>query len=108
MTQVTISYLSQSQRQLVELMQNIHFGHISHITVHNGEPELTSETIIEREVKLGGQTPQDPATISGDFILKKEVLTLFAHIARMNNGVIRRLEIKHGLPFLMRIWERAA
>jgi hypothetical protein len=40
--------------------------------------------------------------------LKQEVLSLFEHLTRMGDGTIRHLEIKHGLPFLIRIEERAA
>lgn len=42
--------------------------------------------------------------MDGDF----EVLSLFEHLTRMGDGTIRHLEIKHGLPFLIRIEERAA
>jgi hypothetical protein len=107
MKQVTISSLTPQRCQLVEMIQDIHFGHITHITVRNGEPEFTSETIIERDIKLNKQiTPPEDTT--EDYILKKEFHILLKQITKLGNGTIRKLEIMHGLPFLMRIWERAA
>ena len=35
-------------------------------------------------------------------------MTLLEHLAQMGSGKVCLLEIKHGLPFLMRIEERAA
>lgn len=108
MNQISITSLSLQRRQLVELMQDINFGRITNISVCNGEPELSSETIIEREIKLAGQNGQRPECDCDGFILKKEVVALLEHLSRMGNGTIRQLEVKHGLPFLMRVWKRAA
>lgn len=107
MKQVTISSLTPQRCQLVELIKDINFGHIAHITVHNGEPELTSETIIERDIKLN-KIDHCPQETQEDYILKKEFHILLKQISKLGNGTIHKLEIMHGLPFLMRIWERAA
>ena len=49
-------------------------------------------------------------TISGvpDFLLKQQVVELFAFFDELQNGVIDVLEIKHGLPFRMVVREVAA
>ncbi len=49
-----------------------------------------------------------PERDQDDFILKQEVVALLEHLAQMGSGKVCLLEIKHGLPFLMRIEERAA
>ena len=108
MAQINKAHLTPPKRRLIELMQDINFGRISNIPVRDGEPELTPDTVIEREIKLGGQSGPQPERDQDDFILKQEVVTLLEHLAQMGSGKVCLLEIKHGLPFLMRIEERAA
>jgi hypothetical protein len=108
MNQIKKTELNELQQKLIELMQQINFGRISNIPVVGGNPELTADTIIEREIKLGGQNGNRPELAKDDFTLKQEVLALIEHLTGMGDGVIRHLEIKHGLPFLIRIEERAA
>jgi hypothetical protein len=100
--------LTPRQRYLIELMQTIHFGCIRHLTVRDGEPEVTPDTVIEREIKLGGQNGPRPERDQDDFALKHEVVALLEQLAHLDTGSVCLLEIKHGLPFLMRIAERAA
>jgi len=107
MTQFIKSDLTPPKQRLIELMQDINFGRITHLPVHGGEPELTPETVIEREIKLGGNNGQRTEIDCDDFALKQEVVAFFEQLTRMGNGTIRELSIKHGLPFLMRIEERA-
>ena len=108
MTQVNKAKLTLKRQRLVELMQDINFGCIANITVRDGEPELTPETVIEREIKFLGQNGPRPERDCNDFSLKQEVIALLEKLTIMGNGTIRQLEIKHGLPFLMRMEERAA
>ncbi|VBB48467.1 conserved hypothetical protein [uncultured Desulfatiglans sp.] len=108
MNQTSKAHLTPPKRRLIELMQDINFGRITNIPVRDGEPELTPETVIEREIKLGGQSGPRPERDQDDFILKQEVVALLEHLAQMGSGKVCLLEIKHGLPFLMRIEERAA
>ncbi len=108
MNQIKKTSLNGQQQKLIELMQQINFGRISNIPVVGGNPEFSADTIIEREIKLGGQNGIRPELEKDDFTLKQEVLSLFEHLTRMGDGTIRHLEIKHGLPFLIRIEERAA
>ena len=56
MAQVNKAHLTPPKRRLIELMQDINFGRITNIPVRDGEPELTPDTVIEREIKLGGQS----------------------------------------------------
>jgi len=75
---------------------------ITNIPVHDGEPELTPDTVIEREIKLGGQIGPRPERDQDDFTLKQEVVTLLEKLSQMGSGKVCLIEIKHGLPFLMR------
>jgi hypothetical protein len=106
-TQINKSNLTPQKQQLIELMQDINFGRIIHLPVCDGEPEFTRETILEREIKLGGKNGSRTEICHDDFALKQEVVALFEQLARMGTGTVRELSIKHGLPFLMRIEQRA-
>lgn len=108
MTPRSKSKLSIKQRQLIELMQYINFGRINNLTVKDGEPELTHETIVERDIKLGGSANgARPESGHDDFLLKEAVVALLKELAELGTGTVKQLEIKHGLPFLIRIEERA-
>jgi hypothetical protein len=107
MIQQTKSSLSPQRQRLVELMQKINFGRITNLMVQRGEPQITSTTFIEREVKFGGQNGPRPEYQAADFTLKQELVDLFDQMSTIGNFTIRQLEVKHGLPFLMRLDERA-
>ena len=96
------SDLTPKQRQLVELMQDINFGRISDLPIKDGEPLFVADTLIEREIKFGGQNGPRPELAQDDFVLKQEVIVLLDHFAQITDGCVACLEIKHGLPFLMR------
>ena len=100
--------LSPERRRLVEKMQRLSFGHIEGLHVRNGEPVFDPPPRVVREVKFGGQNGPRPEATKGDFALKNEVVDLFAHLEEVGNGVITRLDIKHGLPFGMAIEEAVA
>lgn len=96
------SHLTPSQRRLVELMQDINFGRISDLPIKDGEPMLIADTVVEREIKFSGQNGPRPELEQDDFDLKQEVMVMLDHFAQISDGCVASLEIKHGLPFLMR------
>ena len=100
--------LSPARRRLLERMQALNFGRIHNLAIRNGEPLFIPSTRVERDVKLG--CPQGPRSELGieDFTLKQEVVALFSSMEELGDGTIEHLEIKHGLPFLMRIVEGVA
>jgi hypothetical protein len=64
--------------------------------------------IVEREFKLAGlNTPRTEIDL-GSFVLKQEVVALIDLLSPKNSVVVTHLEIKHGLPFLIRIQEQMA
>ena len=108
MAQVNKAHLTPPKRRLIELMQDINFGRITNIPVRDGEPELTPDTVIEREIKLGGQSGPRPERDQDDFILKQEVVALLDPLARGGGGELCLHATKHGLRFLRGIEERPA
>lgn len=100
------SSLSPARRQLLLRLQTINFGCIEGLRLQHGEPVLESATVV-REIKFGGDNTACPQSSLTDFQLKAQIIELFSHFDRINNGVVRLLEIKHGLPFKMNV-EHAA
>jgi hypothetical protein len=97
--------LSACRTTFLELMQCINFGRIEGLAVHDGEPILDPLPVIVREHKFGGENGPRSELAADDFLLKQQVIELFAFIDELQNGVIDVLEIKHGLPFRMIVTE---
>lgn len=107
MLQPTKNSLSPQRQRLVELMQDINFGQVRNIPVRSGEPHLTPSTIVQREIKFTGQNGPRPERDNADFVLKQEVVLLLDALSNLGDGIIKTLEVKYGLPFLMCIEEPA-
>ena len=99
------SDLSREGQTLVEQMQRINFGRIEHLPVRDGQPVWADQSRVIRKVKLGGENAPRAESGYDDFELKRQVVDLFDQLERIGDGLIRSLEIKHGLPFAMDIEE---
>jgi len=97
--------LSPRRRAIIELMQRINFGRVESLVVRDGEPVFDPPPRVIRAVKMGGDNGGRPEMRLTNFELKQEVLELFGHIERLGDGVVRCIEVKHGLPFHMEIEE---
>ena len=104
----TKSSLSPPPVRLIELMQWINYGRIEGLSVRGGQPVFDPPPRIVREIKFGGENGSRPEVAKADFALKAEVLELFAQMEALGDGVIRSIEVKHGLPFKMTVEEDAA
>ena len=93
--------LSEPRRQLLELMQTINFGQIVNLPVRNGQPVINEQTGVFRVIKFGGDNRVRPEIARADFVLKDPVCELMAQLETLGNGVLRLIEIQHGLPFRM-------
>ena len=94
--------------RLVELMQGINFGRIEGLAVRAGTPVLDPPPRMVREVKFCSENGPRPEAAKQDFALKTQVRDLFAHLGAMGDGIVRCIEIKHGLPFRMTVEEVSA
>jgi len=102
------SHLSPARQGLLELMQDANFGRIENLAVIDGEPILEPRPVVVREHKFGGENGPRPERGAADFLLKQQMVELFAFIDDLRDGVIDVLEVKHGLPFRMMVTEAAA
>ncbi len=101
------SSLSPARRQLLLRLQTINFGRIENLRLQDGEPVLETATTV-REIKFGGDNAPRPEADLTDFQLKAQIIDLFRHFDRIRDGVVRLLEVKHGLPFKMTVEEVTA
>jgi len=93
--------LSDNQWRLIELMQRLNFGVIEELRVQRGDPVFIPCPRVTRVVKIGADNGPRRETGLSDFDLKREVAELLQLMTNMENGAIARLEVRHGLPFLM-------
>lgn len=102
---VSTSSLSPERRQFIRQMQQINFGRIEAVVICDGEPVSSPRSRLVREHKFGGENGPRRELSIADFLLKQQVVELFAFFDELQNGVIDVLEIKHGLPFRMIVTE---
>ncbi len=101
-------HLSSARVRLLELMQTANFGRIEGLKFIAGEPVLDPCPVLVREHKFGGENGPRAELATDDFLLKQQVVELFAFFDQLRNGEIEVLEIRHGLPFRMIVREVAA
>jgi hypothetical protein len=89
-------------------MQELNFGQVRGLVVHDGEPVFDPPPRVVREVKFGGDNGPRPETAKGDFTLKAQVRELLAQLEALGDGLVECIEVKHGLPFKMTVEEDAA
>lgn len=102
------SWLAQPRREFLREMQRINHGRMEGLTVRAGMPAQDPQPRIVHERKFGGENGPRPEIGIDDFLLKQQVVELFAFFDELQNGVIDVLEIKHGLPFRATLTEAPA
>jgi hypothetical protein len=93
--------LRPGQRSLLELMQEHQFGRIENMPVRVGEPILNSDLRVVRIARLGSESDGTKFVVNKESELKKQVRDLFEELERLHDGMVIRLEFRHGLPFLL-------
>jgi hypothetical protein len=91
--------LTPAKRWLVHRMHQTIHGTMHNLIVHDGEPVIDPPPKIKQAVKLGGKRSK-PKAVPPDFVLKEQHVELFDLMEDKQNGVIEKLIIQDGLPFL--------
>ena len=104
----TKASLPPARRRLLEMFQQINYGRMESLEIRNGEPVVDPRPALVREHKFGGENGPRAELATDDFLLKQQVVELFAFFDQRRDGVIEVLEVKHGLPFRMIVREVAA
>lgn len=96
----TTKELTAPQQRLLRIMHECQFGRVENLKVRSGQPDFDGGTKVVRVTRLG--TERDPSRRpAGEFELKEAIRNLFAQLALLQNGVVERLEFRHGLPCLL-------
>ncbi|HEY7424644.1 MAG TPA: hypothetical protein VH682_10480 [Gemmataceae bacterium] len=108
MANIAKASLPPAGQRFVELMQRLHFGQILDLRIRAGQPVLNPLPRRVRDRKLGSDPAPRLASPREDFLLKEQVLDLFAYFDQIGDGVIDLIEVKHGLPFRLQHTEPPA
>lgn len=90
--------LSESERQLVELLQNLDFGRVEELHVLDGKPTFDPPPRAIATLKMKAETRRRDEAAVRDFSLKQSVVLLLLLIRQIGDGKILAIEVRHGLP----------
>lgn len=99
--------LSPPCEKLRNLMQELNFGWIENLFIRNGEPVLNPPPVLVYDIKLGSEHGNGSGCTDKSARLKPQEQELIARFRRIDNGTVECIEVKHGLPFRLRIRDRA-
>jgi hypothetical protein len=94
--------LSPARRRLVSLIRDVHFGRIEELQVRQGQPLFSPPPRVIRTVKVAGSKATKPSQ-RDDAELKRESLDVLRELEALGDGVVRRIEVAHGVPLFMEI-----
>jgi hypothetical protein len=101
--QVSTHDLSQCERRFCLAMNELWYGRLEFVRIESGALVLDPWPTVVKGVKFASREPVTACTPPRDFELKAELIEFFAYVRSVDAGEIRRLEVKHGLPFSMEI-----
>ena len=91
-----------SERSLLEIIRILGFGQIEFLRISCGEPVLDPKPTVVHALKFG--VPRESsAPTAADYELKREAVDLIEYTREVDEGEIRSLVVRHGLPFSMEI-----
>ncbi len=96
--EVRVSQLLPGQRRLVHLMAEVGFGEIKRLHVCAGQPSFEPAPSVTRELRFNDRTVSPLRSPGKDFVLCRQVHELLRTLERLGDGMVDRLEIRHGLP----------
>jgi hypothetical protein len=97
----TTKDITAAEVRLLHIMRECQFGRIENMPVSAGQPVFNSDVKVVRAARLGGDGPVTKLVAGDQFELKRPVRDLFDALARLGNGMVVRLEFRHGLPSLL-------
>ena len=107
MVNLSTNELCPSELSFVQAMQKLGFGQFEDVLIVAGELVLDPWPRTVQSVKFGS-AEQAETDQPSEFDLKRQVAEFIVRIRAIENGEIRTLEIRHGLPFAMQMctgWE---
>jgi hypothetical protein len=96
--EMTKGSLSLGQRRTLAIMQELGFGRIEGLSIHDGQPSYDPAPRIVQEIKLGSEPEYRPDHNDADLTLKREFESLFNQLSRLRDGIVD-IEVRHSAPF---------
>jgi hypothetical protein len=90
--------LSAPRQALVRLFQSISFGYLEGLEIRAGEPVFNPAPTVFVEVKLDAGDERPPEVSLSDFELRSEVIRLIEQFDEVGDGLIERIDVRHGIP----------
>src|SRR5260370_36520215 len=94
-----------SERRFIVALNRLGFGRLEFGRIQRGELVLDPAPTVVQVLKFGSAEWQPPSR-SADFELKEPLAKLFEYIRGVDDGAIRCLEVRQGLPFSVEIEQR--
>ena len=91
-----------NEQSFLVAMQRLRFGRYETVRIRDGELVLDPWPTTVRHVRFCDNSSR-PEPTSDEFLLKQQIVELLVYIRAVDTGCIRRLEVRHGLPFSMEI-----
>lgn len=90
--------LSGPRQALVRLCQSIDYAQVEDLQVRDGEPVFDPPPTVLLDLKLDSDSSGRSESELADFALCEEVCRLLERIDQIQNGRIRRIEVRAGIP----------
>ena len=100
---VRYSHLSVDRRRLVTLVHGVHFGRVEDLRVRGGQPQFVPPPRVTRTRKIAGERAPESAPPAGDAPLRREWVDLLAELDALDDGVVGRIEVAHGVPLFIEV-----
>ncbi len=97
------SHLTAQERAFLAAMQRLDFGRFEYLQIRDGQLILDPWPASIRDIKFGSDQQNHPGAPRDNFELKRQTREFFEYIRTIGAGEIRRLVVRHGLPFEMQI-----
>ena len=101
MNHQTTQHLTPAQRNLLRILREFQFGRIENLRVECGQPLVDCDTKIVRVARLGGKGNGPDISAADEYELKQAFCDLFDELTQLGDGLVLRLEFRHGLPWLL-------
>jgi hypothetical protein len=81
-------------------MRDVQFGRFENLILAGGEPVFDPPPTLIRVARIGSEAVDRSPDLT-DWTLTSSVVELLNEFARIGDGIVNRLEFRHGLPVLI-------
>jgi hypothetical protein len=97
----TSMQITDTERTFAGLVRETRFGTIEHIRLSGGRPIIDANTEVATEYRLSGTEPPKEVMTDDEYLMRPQVRAMFERFRLVQDGIIKSLDIRDGLPFKM-------